>query len=170
VEGVTLIPALGYQMISADCPTPGQNLCKEYTIGAPCSRMMKPSIFNPNAITEINFSRGRHKAKPEGRVKIPDSDEMLLFHYKYMGLQQTYERHQMLRCGLRSEDLRHGWGKQYRWSLDELKSDWQKWEQSAIDTRAISANPANHYPFEPWWIRYRACRPNLWSRVLRLFR
>jgi hypothetical protein len=164
-EGVTLIPALGYQMISADCPVAGQNLCEEYTIGAPSSRMMKPSIFNPNAIKEINFSKGRHKAKPKGRVKTPDTDEMLLFHYKYMELLHTYARHQMLHGGLRSRDLRHGWGKQYTWSLEELKSDWQTWEGSTVDTTAIRANPASNYPFEPWWTSYRARQPNLWSRL-----
>src|SRR6201999_853983 len=118
-----------------DRPAPGQDLCNEYTIGAPCSRMMKPSIFNPNAIREINFSRGWHKAKPRGRVKLPKSDEMLLFHYKYLGLQQTYDRHQMLRSGLGQQDLRHGWGQQYSWSLDELRSDWGRREKGAIDTK-----------------------------------
>jgi hypothetical protein len=154
-EDVTLIPALGFQMISETQPSVGENLCWNYPIGAPWVQMMKLSVFNPDAIIEMNFAPGRHTADPAGRIKIPPKDEMLLFHYKYMGLAQTYLRHQQLRAGLGCRDLEEGWGHKYSWSLEELQADWKKMADMAIDTRTIRRGPAQYYPFCPWWERYR---------------
>jgi hypothetical protein len=118
--------------------------------------MMKPSIFNPDAIIEINFVPGRHAADPTGRIKVPPTDEMLLFHYKYMGLEQTHLRHQELRAGLGRRDLRQGWGHKYSWSIEELQADWKKMADTAIDTATIRSSPAKYYPFCPWWDKYRS--------------
>jgi hypothetical protein len=155
-EDVTLIPALGFQMISETLPRPGQNLCRDYPIGAPWVQMMKPSIFNPDAITEMNFAPGRHTADPLGRIKVPQTDEMLLFHYKYLDPEQTHRRHQQLRSGLGSRDLEQGWGHKYSWSVGQLQADWKKMADAAIDTTAIRREPAKHYPIRPWWETYRA--------------
>jgi hypothetical protein len=155
-EHITLIPALGYQMISENPPTPEQTLCRTYTVGAPWVQMMKPSIFNPEAVTDMNFSHGRHTASPTGRIKIPQSDEMLLFHYKYMGLEHTHLRHQQLRTGLGQQDLQQGWGHKYLWSIEELRTDWKKVADVAIDTAAICHEAAKHYPIRPWWEKYRS--------------
>jgi hypothetical protein len=155
-EDVTMIPALGFQMLSETLPRPEQNLSRDYTVGAPWVNMMKASIFNPDAIREMNFAPGRHTSDPVGRIKVPQVDEMLLFHYKYMGLRQTHFRHQQLRTGLRSRDLQQGWGHKYSWSIDQLQADWKKIADAAIDTVAMRREPAKHYPISPWWDKYRA--------------
>src|SRR5439155_16783419 len=57
--GITLLPALGFQMISDDLPRDGELLCDHYRQGVPWSQMMKPSIFDPRAIVDINYGTGR---------------------------------------------------------------------------------------------------------------
>lgn len=91
--GVTAIPALGFQMISDREPMSGQSLARDYRMGTAWEPMMKLSVFNPDAISEINFDPGRHRANPTGQVRFPDADELLLLHYKYMGFERTHRRH-----------------------------------------------------------------------------
>jgi hypothetical protein len=154
-EGVTMVPALGFQMISEKPPRPGENLCEDHRVGVPWVQMMKASIFNPDAILEINFGAGRHTANPEGTVFVPHTDEMLLFHYKYMGFQQTFQRHQQLRTGLGSLDLQQGWGHKYSWPEETLRADWEEIAGRAFDTTFLRDNPAPNYQIQPWWENYR---------------
>lgn len=155
-EGVTMIPALGFQMISETRPEDGETLCLTHTIGACWVQMMKASIFNPDTILEMNYSPGRHVANPIGDVKVPRRDEMLLLHYKYMGFAHTHRRHQQLRLGLGSRDMERGWGHRYSWSEDQLKDDWQSVATAAIDTAAIRDDPEKNYPIPAWWEKYRS--------------
>lgn len=154
-EGVTAIPALGFQMVSERAPTPGEHLSTAYPYGTPWAQMAKLSIFDPAAIADINFEPGRHTADPLGRVSVPGTDEMLLLHYKYMGFEATHRRHQQLRQGLGSLDVARGWGHKYSWSADELRDDWDRTASRAVDIRALGGHPATHYPITPWWQKYR---------------
>src|ERR1700730_2445288 len=103
-RGMTFVPALGYQMISSDFPSPSEMLCATRTFGAPWEQMCKASLFDPTAIEEINYGPGRHVAEPTGSVRLPPRDELLLLHYKYLGFVQTLARHWQLRSGLRTQD------------------------------------------------------------------
>jgi Glycosyl transferase family 2 len=154
-EGITLIPALGFQMISEDVPADGETLCQSRFFGAPWTQMMKPSIFKPSEIEEINFSIGRHTANPIGNVRVPQRDEVLLLHYKYLNFEQTHSRHGQLARGLKSKDNRFGMGHKYGWSRDELRKDWDRVAAGAVDVRKIITNAAEYYPYERWWSRYR---------------
>lgn len=154
-QGVTLIPALGFQMLSAAALTPETNLLRDCAKGAPWVQMMKPSVFNPDAIDEIHFAPGRHSAAPQGRIVVPGEDELLLFHYKYLGLAQTQRRHKALRHGLGGTDLAQGWGHKYSWSGAELRADWERFAALAFDTVQWRSNPARVYPIAPWWENYR---------------
>lgn len=153
--GVTLIPALGFQMISEVAPGPDEELALSCRFGAPWAKMMKPSIFDPDEIIEMNFSPGRHKADPTGRVSVPGTDEMLLLHYKYLGFEQTLHRHRMLRSGMGSLDLQSGWGHKYSWAAEELRADWDTVAKNAVDSFAAARDPDWQYPITPWWERYR---------------
>jgi hypothetical protein len=155
-RNVTIIPALGFQMVSETRPAGDETLSESCTYGAPWERMMKTSIFDPDEITEINFSFGRHRAAPTGCVRLPPRDEMLLFHYKYMGFVETHDRHKQLETGLGSEDAERGWGHKYAWSTDQLKADWDEVVAKAVDTMAMRQDPSAQYPGERWWERYRS--------------
>ena len=117
---------------------------------------MKASIFNPDEIADVNFTIGRHRVDPVGRIQVPQRDELLLFHYKYMGFEETHERHKQLEEGLGSGDGRRGWGHKYAWSRDRLKADWAEVVSNALDTAAIRSDPSSYYPVERWWDKYRA--------------
>jgi Glycosyl transferase family 2 len=119
--GITIVPALGYQMISEESPRQDALLCETHTNGAPWDIYSKLSLFDPSGITEINYDVGRHHASPTGRVIAPACDELLLLHYKFLGFERTHARHQRQRSGLRSKDLQNAWGYQYCWSEEELR-------------------------------------------------
>lgn len=157
-KGVTLIPALGFQMVSDQLPSPDALLRRDITMGMPWAKMMKASIFDPAAVSEINFRTGRHSAEPIGRIELPVRDEMLLFHYKYLGLDETHRRHQQLRQGLGSKDVANDWGHKYTWERVELEADWHRVKSSAVDTRAFLVRPIPDYPLSRWWDRLRRRR------------
>jgi hypothetical protein len=154
-QGITLVPALGFQMISDDVPSAEETLCQSRFFGAPWKQMMKPSIFKPSEIEEIDFSVGRHTANPIGNVRVPERDEVLLLHYKYLNFEQTHRRHMQLSVKLRPKDIRFGMGHKYGWSRDELRKDWDRTAVDAVDVRTIISNAAEYYPYERWWSRYR---------------
>jgi len=82
-------------------------------------------IFNPRAITETNFNAGRHVAKPNGKVVWPSFREVLLLHYKQLGIDYVTVRSAELKQGLRPGDLKEKWGKQYQWTGDEIATNWR---------------------------------------------
>jgi hypothetical protein len=153
--GITLIPALGFQMISEDVPGAEEMLCQSRVFGTPWKQMMKPSIFKPSEIEQINFSVGRHTASPVGNVRVPQRDEVLLLHYKYLNFEQTHRRHMQLATKLKAKDIRFAMGHKYRWSRDELRNDWDRIAAGALDIRTITRNAAASYSYAPWWSGYR---------------
>jgi Glycosyl transferase family 2 len=155
-SGVTMIPALGFQMISENFPGDDDDtLCEAHPYGTPWAQMMKPSIFNPDQIEEIGFALGRHQAEPIGNIRVPDRDEILLLHYKYLNIERTHARHLELGARLGSRDLDNQWGHKYFWSLDDLREDWSRVLLKRVDIRKISTDPAASYPLERWWAKYR---------------
>jgi hypothetical protein len=155
IDGVTLLPSLGFQMISDEVPDNDQLLSHICYRGVPWSQMMKASIFNTNAITEINFALGRHGAAPIGDVRVPLRDEILLLHYKYLNLRRTHARHQELRAALGATDLANHWGHKYSWSFDELEADWRAVAASAVDVRTFVGTGTALYPLDRWWEKFR---------------
>jgi Glycosyl transferase family 2 len=151
---VTLIPALGFQMISEILPSAADTLSDVIARGAPWEKMMKPSVFNPDEIDEIGYSVGRHRAEPVGHVRVPDIDELLLLHYKYINLERTHDRHVQLRNRLGPADISNRWGHKYSWSADQLLEDWKDVSERSIEVRAFLRSSGN-YPLECWWEKYR---------------
>ncbi len=150
-EGVTLIPALGFQMLSEDFPAPDQKLCRAITRGAPASMMNKLSLFSPDAIDETNFAVGRHAAKPTGRVVLPRRDELMLLHYKYLGFERTLRRHEAYQRRRRTQDVARGWGHKYAWSRRRLRRDWAELEAGAVDISHPALDLDRLHPGPHWW-------------------
>jgi hypothetical protein len=153
--GITIVPALGFQMISNEFPAPDEHLCATRTCGTPWLPMCKASIFDPRKIDEINFAAGRHRATPTGRVIVPRKNEVLNLHYKYLGFERTAARHRELSRGLGRRDHAAGWGHKYRWSDSELRADWDRMQSGSVDIANIE-KAATEYPFEPWWHSWRS--------------
>ena len=151
-EGVTVLPALGFQMISETFPPVTADLSEVATRGMPWDEMMKLSIFNPEAIGEINFAVGRHMAFPTGMVVLPRSDELLLLHYKYLGFNVTFARHRDLFAGLGPTDVERQWGHQYWQTAEKHKQVWNLYSRNAVDYRHFrNGLNVQEFPIPRWW-------------------
>lgn len=161
-KGVTVIPALGFQMIHDVVPPVTADLSDVVTRGMPWSEMMKLSIFNPKAIAEINFGVGRHNACPTGKVVLPKSDELLLLHYKYLGFSETFARHHDEFSGLGPTDIEMNWGNQYWQTVETHRKLWDHYSLHAVDYRYFSkGSHIDQFPVPRWW-RW----PAPWSLIL----
>lgn len=154
-EGITIIPALGYQMLSETFPPSDRLLCESVTMGAPWVQMNKLNIFSPDAIEAVNYSLGRHLARPTGDVVAPDRDELLLLHYKYLGFERTRRRHEECARRLRKVELENGWCHKWRWSREQLQEDWKKFERELVDVSQPNVKPWQSHPAPRWWKPYR---------------
>ena len=154
--GVTLIPALGYQMLSETVPPPDATLCETVTTGAPWVQMNKLSVFAPDAIEDTHFGIGRHTAEPVGNIVLPQRDELLLLHYKYLGFERTQERHERGAARLREAELSNDWCHRWRWSREQLRADWQRFARRAVDVSRDDLKPWESHPEPRWWNVYRA--------------
>jgi hypothetical protein len=123
-QGITAIRSIGYEMVSDTFPTRTRPLVEQVTVGARSLPHDRLCIFNPKEITETNFGLGRHTADPAGRVVWPDNREVLLLHYKGVGMEYLIARSAELRLGLKERDLEEGWGVQYTWSPAEITARW----------------------------------------------
>src|SRR5947207_11039560 len=119
-QGVTIIPALGYQMLSEQFPKHKTLLCQSLTRGACDALHSKLNIFSPNEIDAVNYTPGRHIAAPTGRVVLPARDELLVLHYHYLDFQRVRKRHAQVLTRQRKTEFAMGWGYQYSWSSQQL--------------------------------------------------
>jgi hypothetical protein len=154
-EGITIIPALGYQMLSETFPQSDQLLCESVTMGAPWVKMNKLSIFSPDAIDAVNFEVGRHSARPTGNVVAPDQDELLLLHYKYLGLERTQRRHEECAPRLQKMDLDNTWCHRWLLSREQLQEDWKEFERDFVDVSQPDLKPWLSHLEPRWWEPYR---------------
>lgn len=150
-NGITIIPALGFQMLSKSFPSSDTHLSQQLTMGAPWSQMSKLNVFSPADIDEINYTPGRHTANPEGNVVLPDSDELLLLHYKYIGFEYTHGRHEQSSQRLREMDIAHGWGHKWRWTREQLREDWDRFANQLVDISTLHQNLPVRHAAPRWW-------------------
>jgi hypothetical protein len=104
--GLSIIIPTGYNMISENIPwDTSQNLTELCKTGAYWKAESKPCIFDLNAIKEINYTFGGHHCRPKSLwqklknrflVRIVKNN-ILLLHYKYLGLDYTVNRYRLLR-------------------------------------------------------------------------
>jgi len=125
-EGVTAIMAVGYEMVASVFPTGDVRLSETIARGVPSHFETKPCVFNPAAITETNFSYGRHCADLSGRVVWPNDREVLLLHYKQLGLGYVTSRSQELGTKFPERDVKKGFGLRYRYSTDMIAAEFTR--------------------------------------------
>lgn len=148
--GVTAVPGLGFQMVSDSVPEPPARLADAVRTGVPWEPMCKLALFDPDAVEEINYAVGRHRADPAGTVVYPARDEVLNLHFKCLGLDYVDGRHAEQRTRLRERDLTQRWGHRYLLGRDETAGWLDELRQAAIDPIAMAAEPGA-YPVPRWW-------------------
>src|SRR5271154_1413826 len=95
--GITAIPALAFQMVADAFPSTDEYLVKSRRFGAPFDFYNKLSVFDPNAVSETHYTVGRHRAAFEGNIRYPKRDRLILFHYKFLGMDYVLRRYSLLR-------------------------------------------------------------------------
>lgn len=148
--GVTAIPALGMQMLSTSYPAPDLRLIDNLHRGAPWKQMSKLALIRPDEIETVGFTVGRHTAAPTGNLRYPDKDELLLAHYKYLGLEFTARRHAEALARRRVVDNARNWGHRYTFDAAALAADFADFESRAIDIRDLT-DPDQQHKEPRWW-------------------
>lgn len=148
-DGATIIPSLGYQMITQRFPAPDSVLWRDCVMGAPYAMMSKLQMFNPRAVQETNFSPGRHFASFKGDIRFPETDDVANLHYKYLGVAETYARHTAQAQRLGSIDIEKKWGKRYQWTQERLGKDFEAYIAQLVDITGRDHNAAHTEP--RWW-------------------
>ncbi len=124
-KDITAIQSIGYEMVSDFFPSGPGPLVDLVTAGARSAGHDRLCIFNPRALTETNYSPGRHRAAPQGKVVWPEYPEVLLLHFKQLGVDYPIARSAELLQGLKARDIEKGWGVHYSWSSNKIQANWQ---------------------------------------------
>jgi glycosyltransferase involved in cell wall biosynthesis len=135
--GVTIIPAIGYQMFSEEFPSPDSLLERDVVLGYRWANMDKLNIFSPDDVSEVDYAPGRHSANPTGNVLLPPRDELRLLHYKFMDFERLYARHGMSAARSRPVDIERRYGAEYFWSRDVLREGWNFLKDNVVDIGTV---------------------------------
>jgi hypothetical protein len=131
-QGVTVIQAEGYEMISDQFPQSSEPLFKQIRRGMRSPEWFdKIQVFNPNKIEEINYDPGRHTAHPIGEI-VMSQWEVKLLHYKFLGLDYVVPRYAKLKTGLRAKDIEMSYGSQYLWDSTRIISQFEQIKSRAV--------------------------------------
>jgi len=150
-RGVTVLPARGYEMVTEHFPDPDEILAVTRRRGAPADEMSKLAVFQPDAIEELNHAAGGHQSKPIGRVVAPARDELLLLHYKYLGLDYVMNRDARLRTRLRETDLARGWARHWADGPAEVQVVLERLRRERVDVSAVRPLAEPFAEAHTWW-------------------
>ncbi|HEY5893630.1 MAG TPA: glycosyltransferase family 2 protein [Chthoniobacterales bacterium] len=138
-EGITVLPARGFQMVAEEFPPEDWELAREVVRGMPYDDMSKTIVFNPNAIEGTRFTPGKHLMFPTGRCVFPSNIELKLLHYKYLGREYLVRRHQELFTRRRRVDLERHFGFQYLRTPEENSAEFEKVKR--LSTQVVPGRP-----------------------------
>jgi len=137
-EGVTLVKAEGYQMVSDHFPSSGEHLPATIKQGARFRKMDKIAFFKPAEVPDLGFSAGRHRSAPVGNVVRPKVEEVKLLHYKHLSLEYVLKRHSELNKRRRVRDVKKNYG--YHYSEDVTLDRHALYKQDAINVVDLFTN------------------------------
>ena len=149
--GTTLVPALGFDMHHPVLPPDRGLLTDTVTRGRPRIVFNKLSIFDPAALRETGFGPGRHAAAPVGRLRLPERDEAMLWHYKHLGFERNAGREAAQALRLGPVDAANGYGQQYLWPKARLRSFWDEMQRGGSDLARAGFEPDLACVRPLWW-------------------
>jgi len=152
--GVTLIPALGFDLNGRIIPEDRGLLIHTVTRGRPRLVFNKLSIFNPDALQDVGFAPGRHRAEPVGNLRLPARDEVMLWHYKHLDFERNAAREARQALRLDQTDLADGLGQHYLRSKQQLRLFWDEMERQSTDLAAAGFAPDRACTGPLWWRHY----------------
>jgi hypothetical protein len=125
----TVVHPRGFEMYGDAFPADDTSILDALPLGAPMYGQDKMQVFNPNAISEMRYTPGRHTARPQGRVTINQDLGAEILHYKYVDAKgYTIPRQHALRDRMLQGDISKGYGVQYRLNEAEIMAscEWLK--------------------------------------------
>ena len=146
--GITAVPAVAFQMVADVFPSPRERLANTRRRGVPLDHYNKLSIFDPDAISETRYEVGRHRALPQGNVRYPKRDRLLLFHYKFLGMDYLSSRYALLSRGLGPRDKANKFGFQYDLPRGELEAEFARLRAAAFD---VTGSESRKLVRQKWW-------------------
>jgi glycosyltransferase involved in cell wall biosynthesis len=146
--GVTILNPVGVDMVSVDFPPADSFLTQTVRLCVRTFLQDKLAVFNPSAIDEINYTPGRHVAKPIGRLIFPEKREVKLLHYKHLGLDYVQRRTKELEGRMSDFDRERGWGLHYCRPPNHIRTDFEKVLKEAMDISLIGKKPPPASPSE----------------------
>ncbi|ACL61778.1 glycosyltransferase family 2 protein [Methylobacterium nodulans] len=147
--GVTLVPALGFDLTHPEMPDDAGLLTERVTRGRPRAAFNKLSLFKPEALRETGFGPGRHAAEPQGDLLLPARDVVVLWHYKHLGFERNATREAAQAARLGRADVAQGLGQHYLWGRERLRAFWDKMERESVDLGRVVPDTACIRPL--WW-------------------
>ena len=165
-SGVTVIPALGYNMVAEAFPQGEQRLCELVRHGVPAALVSKLSLFDPNCLARTNFGVGRHSAEPRGKVRYPKEDRLLNLHFKSLGLEYFTARNHLLETRRGARDRANSWGYHYAWTVEKYAETYAARHERSFDVIAAGDRAAIDHQEPRWWRPQRAAgwRRYTWVR------
>lgn len=153
--GVTLIKAVGYDMVSEDFPPADAALATLLTRGQRSHTLDKTALFDPDAIEQINHIVGRHLCYPVGRVVPLAKHGMQLRHFKTLGLDYVLARTHALAGRVNDDDLARGWSAHYLRDDDSIRAEFQRQLAEAQPVPSPSRTKLKKKPEKKksWWRR-----------------
>ena len=128
-QDVTMVHPRGFEMVGERFPDTGQSIVETVRKGVAMFGQDKRQVFNPDAVTEMNYGPGRHECRPTGRVVEPSAVEASLLHYKYVDTHAYLLRRQRsLARRMLEGDRLSGFGVQYHLTPEKILGsfDWLK--------------------------------------------
>jgi len=163
-RGVTFIPALGFDMNAPEFPSDDGLLVERVTRGRPRIAFNKLGIFDPEAMDETGYAVGRHSAEPQGRLVLPQQDDLMLWHYKHLGFERNFVREKTQSLRLGKTDVERQYGKQYFMPREELRAFWDQMEATSSDLSVEDFDPRERAIKPLWWCNSPAISRTLQRR------
>lgn len=126
-EGYTIFKPEGYHMIGDEdlILSSEDDIFEKVTHGIRGVSNDKLMLFDCNKIFEINYLFGCHQANPIGDIKIYNSPDLKMLHYKYLGLNDFIPKQRARGQRLSDFNKRNGLGMYYLYDEKKHKEEYK---------------------------------------------
>ena len=120
----TICKPIGYNMYSDTFPEDTEKqIWEQCGNGVRDHLFDKVIVFNPSAVTEINYTPGAHKCNPFGKLRWRKENDVYLLHYKNLSLDYVLKRYDELSKRLSDLNRKRRWGVQYTRSKERTTNE-----------------------------------------------
>lgn len=137
LSGATICSPIWYDTVGDEVPQYDGRYLHHISPYAMYNPASKAVLFNPNKITEMNYTAGAHQCRPTGDVKWGGNAIYLLHTNNALSLDYRLTRYKQQAARRCEEDIRKGHAIHYTFSEEKLRHDWQMCLNQRIDFGAL---------------------------------